>query len=428
VKERRKGDVSVGSLGSLRELNRLRVVDALRRRGTASRTDLARLTGLSRTTVATVVADLQARGLVVDLPDDQAQPPATGRGRPPMMLRLDASAGAALGIDFGHTHLRVAVADLSSAILAERVVRLDVDGDAATALDAAASLAEEALTESGVDRSRLVGAGMGLPGPIDRRTGEISSSVILPGWRGLRPGHELARRLNVHVEVDNDANVGALGEVSFGAGRGFSDVVYVKVGSGIGAGLVLDGRLYHGATGIAGELGHVPVRPDGAVCTCGNRGCLQTVAAVGPVVAALRPAHGPDLTIRGVAELVAAGDVAASRVVNDAGRMIGRVLADLCNHLNPAAIIVGGELSTTGPPLLAGIREAVDRYALPGAAQAAEIRAGVLGERAELLGALALVIADTERLRSAGFASLHEPFGARASDSGPRATRPRKTA
>jgi predicted NBD/HSP70 family sugar kinase len=397
-----------GSLGTLRELNRLRVVDALRRSGTASRSDLARQTGLSRTTVASVVADLQGRGLVVEGSDDVA---AIGRGRPPAMLRLDASAGAVLGVDFGHRHVRVAVADLSSTVLAERFSELDVDGGATAALDTAAELAADAIAEAGIGRERVVGAGMGVPGPFDRSTGRISSPVMLPSWQALRPADELSARLGVAVEADNDANLGALGEVSFGAGRGFADVVYVKVASGIGAGLVLDGRLHRGATGTAGELGHIAVVPDGPVCICGNRGCLESVAAAEPVLAALRAAHGPGLTVHAMLDLVGAGDVAAGRVVNDAGRAIGRVLADLCNHVNPSAIVIGGELSLAHEPLLAGVREAVDRYALPGAAQVVEVKAGVLGERAEVLGALALVIADTERLRSAGLAALHDPIG-----------------
>lgn len=392
-----------GTFGSLRELNRLRVVDALRREGTASRSELARLTGLSRTTVASLVTDLQGQGLIVEHPDGRAA--RAGRGRPPVLLRLDASAGAALGIDFGHRHVRVALADLSSAVIAERHVELEVDDDAENALDMAAGLAADVLAEADIGRDRVLGAGMALSGPIDRHTGTVGSSVI-PRWAGIQAGEELSRRLGVPVELDNDANLGALAEVSFGAGRELADVVYVMMSSGVGAGLVLGGRLYHGSTGIAGELGHVRVQPDGAVCRCGNRGCLETIASTGALLTLLRPAHGPDLTVRGLLELVAAEDIAARRLLNDAGRAVGRALADLCNHLNPAAIIVGGDLSPAGAPLLEGVREAIDRYALPGAAEAVEVKAGVLGERAEVLGALAVVIADTERLRTAGLPPL----------------------
>lgn len=397
----------VGSLGSLRELNRRRVVEALVHAGSASRSELARLTGLSRTTVATVVADLQERGLVREGQDEQV----SGRGRPPVMLSLDASAGAVIGIGFGHRHVRVAVADLASRVLAEEAVEFDVDHDGVGALDLAAELASEAIEHAGVERDRIVGAGVGLPGPVDRRTGLISTPVIMQGWDGVHAGRELARRLDLHVEVDNDANLGALGEVAYGAGRGLTDVVYVKVATGLGAGLVLGGRLHTGSIGIAGEIGHVTVAPEGALCACGNRGCLQTVAAAPTLLAQLRGAHGADLALRDLLDLVSAGDWAARRAVADSGRAIGRVLGDICNCLNPQAVIVGGELSAAGEPLLAGIREGIDRHALPSAAQAVDVRPGVLGDRAEVLGALSLVIADSERLRSVGLAALHEPVG-----------------
>ncbi|HEY7074279.1 MAG TPA: ROK family protein [Solirubrobacteraceae bacterium] len=391
----------MGSLEDLRERNRLRIVDALRRHGPATRADLASLTGLSRTTVGSLVDALQGNGLVVE-----SSAEAAGPGRPAGLLRLDAAAGLALGVDFGHRHLRVAVADLSATVLAERSRELDVDAAASTALDAATELCEEVLAAAGAERSRVIAAGMGLPGPIDRRTGTVGSSVILSDWAGLQPAQELSRRLGVAVEVDNDANLGALAELLFGAGQGLRHLVYVKVSSGIGAGLIIDGRLHRGATGIAGELGHVQVRDDGAVCRCGSRGCLETIAGAGALLALMRPAHGERLRTRDMLDLVAAGDPGAARVFDDAGRAIGRALGDLCNCLNPAAVIVGGDLGAAGP-LLDGVRAAVDRFAQPRAARAVAVLPARLGERAELLGALALVIGDTERLRSAGLVALN---------------------
>ena len=374
--------------GVLRERNCVRVIDALRRQGRASRSDLARLTGLSRTTVGSLVADLQARGLIVEHGDDDRQP---GRGRPPIVLSLDRSAGVAIGIDFDHDRVRVALADLSANVLGEDCVEIDVDHSASDAIDAVVEMVEALRIGAGVERTELVGAGVGLPGPIDRRSGRVGSAVILPGWADLPARETLARRLGLRVQVDNDANLGALAELSFGAGRGLSDLIYVRLGSGVGAGLVMGGRLHHGAAGLAGEIGHVQVRADGAVCRCGNRGCLETIAAEGAIRALLRPARGHDLTRREILELVAEGDLGATRVVNDAGRAVGRVLADLCNAVNPEAVVVGGELSEAGEPLLSGIREVIDRYALPGAAQVVRVVHGELGDRAEVLGAVALV-------------------------------------
>jgi predicted NBD/HSP70 family sugar kinase len=382
-------------------MNRLRVLDALRRSGTASRSDLARITGLSRTTVASLVAGLSSAGIVVE----DAPPGPTGRGRPSGVLRLDLAVGVVVGIHFDHRRLRVGVADLASTVLAERDVPLDVDHEADEALDAAVELVEAVLEEAGVDRAKVVGVGAALSAPV-QRDGTVGNPRILPSWIGINAREELSRRLGLEANVDNDANLGALAELTFGAGRGLTDAVYVKLSTGIGAGLVLDGRIYRGSTGIAGELGHVQVQPDGPVCACGGRGCLQTVAAIPALLALAREVHGHDLTAQGLFEHVHAGDFGARRIVGEAGRAVGRVLADLCNLVNPQAIIVGGDLSAAGEPLLAGIRESIERRALPDAAKAVEVKAAVLGDRAQVLGALALVIGDTERLRSAGLAAL----------------------
>jgi len=392
-----------GSLESLRRANQLRVVDALRREGSASRADLMRITGLSRTTITSLLATLLERGMVIE---SEVEAQRQGRGRPPALLRLAPKAGAVLGVDFGHRHLRVAVADLSSTVLAERRADVDVDTAAELALDLATRMVTEVLEEAGLTIDRVVAAGMGLPGPIDRRTGRVRSSVILPAWSGLDAAEQLARRLGVPVDVDNDANLGALAEFTFGAARGLDDVIYVKVSSGIGAGIILGGRLHRGVTGNAGEIGHVEVRADGVVCRCGNRGCLETVASGSALLGVLRPVHGDALTLAGMLELAAAGDPGTLRVINDAGRAIGHALGDLCNSLNPGAIVVGGDLSAAGAPLLDGIREAVDRHAQPGAAEAVTVIRSVLGERAEMLGALTLVINDTDRLRSVGLVAV----------------------
>ena len=385
-------------MGSLRERNRLLVVDALRRRGLASRSDLARLTGLSRTTVGSLVAGLQEQGLIVEQEVNGER--QFGPGRPPVLVRLNPAAGVAVGIYFDHDEVRVALADLSSTVLGEDRKDVDVDHSATDSIDLAVRMVRLLQRSVDVDSSQIVGAGVALPGPIDHRTGKIGSAIILPGWAGLQAQQRLAERLKLHVEVDNDANLGALAEASFGAGRGLKDIVYVRVGPGIGAGLVLDGRVHRGAAGLAGELGHVQVRPDGAVCRCGNRGCLETIAGEGALAALLRPRLGRDATVQDLLDLVTSGDLGATRVVGDAGRAIGRVLADLCNALNPEAIIVGGELSQVGEALLGGIRESVDRYALPAAAQGVQVVLGELGDRAEVVGALAMVIANTESLSS----------------------------
>ena len=385
-----------GSLESLRRLNRLRVIRALRDEGQISRADIARRTGLSRSTVSSLVADLQADGLVVERPEPGSAYGAQG-GRPPILLSFDASAGAAVGIDFGHSHLRVAVSDLASTILAERTRPLDTDHDAQEGLDAAADLVSETLADAGVPRSAVIGAGVGLPGPIEQSLGVVGSSAILPGWIGMTAETEMRRRLDIPVMVDNDANLGALAEAAFGAGRDAGDLIYLKVSSGIGAGLILNGRLYRGSQGLAGELGHVLVDPDGIVCRCGNRGCLETVAATGALVDLLRRSHGEDVTVQDMLDAARAGDLGCRRVIQDAGRALGQVVAALLNVLNPELLVVGGDLAAAGDLLLDGMRESVSRAALPEASRGAELVAGVLGDRAQVLGALALVVSEADR-------------------------------
>ncbi|HEX6391140.1 MAG TPA: ROK family transcriptional regulator, partial [Solirubrobacteraceae bacterium] len=316
------GHDSSNSLSRLRERNRALVLDALRGHGRTSRAELARVTGLSRTTVSGLVNDLIQRGLIVEHGAASGSQP----GRPGVLLSLDPSAGTALAVDFGHTHLRVAIADLASNILAEEELALDVDRSAHEALDSAADLADNVLRSAGVDWDGVIGAAMGLPGPIDSSTGVVGSSVILPGWAGLRPVEELERRIGLRVGVDNDANLAVLGEARFGAARGAQDVIYVKVSSGIGAGLLLGGRLHRGVSGSAGEFGHVLVDPEGTICRCGNRGCLETVAGSGTVLDLLRRSYGEELTIAEVLARAAAGDAGPRRALLDAGRAVGQAL------------------------------------------------------------------------------------------------------
>jgi predicted NBD/HSP70 family sugar kinase len=387
---------SVGSLESLRAQNRGRVIGVLRAAGPVSRADIARRTGLSRSTISSLVADLQAVGVVTEVDGDRPAPSEQG-GRPPVLIALDNSAGAAVGVDFGHRHLRVAVSDLGHRILAEAAVELDVDHDAKQGLDSAARLVEQVLAEADVSRDRVIGVGMGLPGPIDRRTGMVGASALLPGWIGIRAAEELRGRLDLDVAVDNDANLGGLAEWMWGAGQGSGLLAYIKAATGIGSGLVLGGRPYGGASGTAGEIGHTTIVSGGPVCACGSRGCLEMVAGGPAILELLRPRGDSGLTLRHVVRLAVEGDPGCQRVVADAGRSIGIAVANLCNLINPELIVVGGELSLAGDLLLDPMREVVWRSAIRSAAETTRIVPGVLGERAELLGALALVLGDSDR-------------------------------
>jgi predicted NBD/HSP70 family sugar kinase len=382
----RKSD---GTLGWLRERNRERVIGVLRTLGRTSQADIARATGLSRTTVSSLVAELKDSSLVFEV--DVKEPNVRG-GRPGVQLVLQDSSSAVLGIDFGHSHVLVAVADLAHNVLAERRTELDVDHNAEESLDACARMAVEVLEEAGIQRKNVMGAGIGIPGPVDRARGTVGSATILPGWLGLRIGDELEGRLGIPVEIENDANLGALAELTWGSGRGCTNFAYIKVATGVGAGLVVDGSLLRGASGTAGEIGHTTLDESGALCYCGNRGCLETVASGPAILRLVSGDDGESLTLAGVIELAARGDLRCRRAISDAGREIGVAVAGLCNLINPERIVVGGLLSRAGDLLLQPIRDSIRRYTVLAAAECVDVVPATFVERAELLGALALTI------------------------------------
>lgn len=378
-----------GTLGWLRERNRNRVLGALRERGRISQADIARVTGLSRTTIHTLVSELKDSGVVHEV---ETSAPDIKGGRPAVQLVLRDSSTAVAGIDFGHTHVQVAVADIAHNVLAERRCDLNVSQDARTALDTATRMVGEVLAEAGVERRSVIGAGIGVPGPVDRARGTAGSATILPGWTGVRIENEMQQRLGIPVVIENDANLGALAEMTWGAGRECSSFAYIKASTGIGAGIVIDGRLLRGATGTAGEIGHTTLDESGALCYCGNRGCLETVASGPAIIALVSSGHPETLTLGQVIELAASGDVRCRRAISDAGREIGVAVAGLCNLINPERVIVGGLLSRVGELLLQPIRESINRHAVFAAAERVEVVPAVFVERAELLGSLALAM------------------------------------
>ena len=368
-----------------RQRSEQHVLSALGQTPGATRAQLAEATGLSRSAVAETVAGLIAGGRLQEL----APAAVPGRrGRRPAVLVPIPPDGVVIGLDLGHSHLAAAVADATGTLLASDRQEANVDREALGALDAAGRMVADLLTRLGIDRADVRGAAVGLPGPVDlSRT--VRSRSILGGWVDLDPAREFGDRLGVPVQVGNDADLGALGELRFGAARGHADVLYIKASHGIGAGLILGGRSYRGATGLAGEIGHTQVPGAAEWCRCGNRGCLETVVSVGQVRRQL------ELVRPGVAGLLTTTpkDPVSTRILREAGRTIGQVVAGLCNALNPGLVLLGGELGASGEPFVSGVRDAVAQYAQPATAAALVIRPASLGLGAELQGAVALALA-----------------------------------
>ncbi len=384
--------------GQVRLDARGQLIGILAEVGAVSRAELARRTALAPSTVSAIIGELQVEGLVIETSMPIRSSMKAALGRPPVLVTLHRRAGVALGIDFGKRHLRVALSDLSHTLLAERHRVVEADLPATEAIELAVLLVDEVLLEAGVDRREIVGVGMGLPGPVHRPTGELGDSTILPGWVGVRASRAMSEALGMRVEVENDTNLGALGEWMWGAGKGLDPLVYLKLATGVGAGFIIGGRPYVGAGGTAGEIGHTVVDPGGPICRCGNRGCLETLAGAPAILAALRDAYGDDLTLAEVVTRAHNGDVGCRRIIADAGRITGTAVATLCNLFNPRRIIVGGDLGAAGELLLEPLRESLKLSTIRSASEDVEVVESSLGERAEVLGAVALVLRHSTNL------------------------------
>lgn len=380
-----------GSQSSLREANRALVVDTVRRFGGLTQVELATATGLSAATVSTIVKELLAADVV--------QTRATVRsGRRAVMVTINRRVGLAVGVHVGLRSLEIVLADAAHEVLARQTLPLPFEHRADTTLDRLCLLVIELLQRVGADVDSLVGIGVGVPVPVDPSTGIISLPGVMRGWDDVPIAHVISKRLGRPVFVDNDANLGALAESTLGAGRPYRDMVYVRVSHGTGAGIVIGGSVYRGFAGTAGEIGHSQVAPNGNICLCGSRGCLDTVVGSRALIAPLSVSHGP-MTLRDVVKGVLAGDPGCRRVVADAGTVIGSAVATLALTINPECVVVGGEFAETDEVLIGPIREAIRQRIILTHIAPLEVVPAELGQAAEVTGALALALAETDVAR-----------------------------
>jgi predicted NBD/HSP70 family sugar kinase len=352
-----------------------------------SRAELVALTGASRNTVSARVDQL----IAADLLQEGGRGWSTG-GRPPTLLRFNSRAGCVLAVDLGVTSVDVAVTDLSAQILATAGHPVDIADGPGPVLAEADRLARRVLKEAGHGPADVWAVGVGVPGPVEFSTGRPSHPPIMPGWHD-HPIPSAFGRYECPVYVDNDVNVMAIGEM--GVAGSEQDVLVVKVGTGIGCGVIVDGRVYRGAQGSAGDIGHIYVTPPNGrtvVCRCGNENCLEAIAGGGALLREALAAGLPVSTTRELVQLAAQGDGAALELVRNAGRTIGTVLAALVNFFNPHRIVITGGVAQAGAPLLAGIREAVYGRSLPLAARALEITVSEAPELSGRVGAALMAI------------------------------------
>jgi predicted NBD/HSP70 family sugar kinase len=317
---------------------------------------------------------------------------ASTGGRPPTTLAFNREAGVVVGADIGATHSRVGVTDLRGDVLVERFREIAVAEGPDPLLTWLEVTIEELLGEADRDLGALRGIGVGLPGPVEHVTGRAVNPPIMPGWNHYPVSERLSQHFGVPALVDNDVNIMAVGE-HWATWRDVQFLLFVKVGTGIGSGIVAGGHVHRGADGAAGDIGHVHVPDhDDIVCRCGNRGCLEAFAGGRAMAARLREQGFDTDTSLDVVDRVRAGDPAATQLVREAGRAVGGVLAACVNMLNPAVIVIGGDLARADEPLLAGVREVVYRRSLPLATGHLRIVRSELDDAAGVLGAAVMVI------------------------------------
>jgi glucokinase-like ROK family protein len=378
------------------------VLDEVRLGRSRSRPELVARTGLGRAIVAQRVGELLERGLVFE----GEVGPSTG-GRPPRQLTFRADAGHVLVADLGATSIDVAVTSLDGRILGHHDEPAEIEAGPERCLDRVEALFESLLTTAQAIPGRLWGVGIGVPGPVEFGSGRPISPPIMPGWDGYPIRERFAARYDAPVWVDNDVNLLALGEWRSGVAAGHDNVVVVKVGTGIGAGIISDGHLHRGAQGSAGDVGHIQVVDDPlVVCRCGNIGCLEALAGGASLgrAGALAAAEGRSarlqlaldqhgtVTAQDVARAASFGDPIAVALLQGAGRRIGSMLASVVNFFNPSLIVIGGGVANSPDQFLASIRETVYRRSLPLATRDLLIQRSSLGGLAGVIGASSMVV------------------------------------
>ncbi len=388
----RKDRVTPGSQGSLREANRARILSVVQQHGALTQVELAGLTGLSPATVSNIVKELTAAGTLNTAPTSRS-------GRRAQQVTLARNLGLIAGVHFGTRTLRVALADTANRVIAEQRMPLAPDHRGDAGLERVALLLEEMVDQVDARMDEVLAVGIGVPAPVNVATGLVATDGMLRGWDTINIPEVLSERLGVPVYVDNDANLGTLAEAREGAARGYEHVVYIRASHGIGAGLLLGGKIFHGRSGMVGEIGHITIDDHGPICRCGNRGCLELYVGIPVLLGMVHNSHTAT-TLREIIVGAQDGDLGLRRVISDAGRHLGVAAATVCNLLDPQIIVIGGQFAQAGELLLSSLRDEFANRTLPSAEGTVDVVTSVLGEQAEVRGALLLAMSHADVSRA----------------------------
>ncbi len=384
------------SVQNVKNLNKHVMVDMIRFAPSGvTRAELARLMGLTRAAVSVTINDLVSSGLVRDAETLQASP------HKPIMLEINPDLGHVVGIDMGATHLTLILTDFSGREIKVLDAPLNIGDGPEVCLSQLDCHLKALLAGTGLDLRQIEAIGIGVPGPVVEEAGMVSAPPIMPGWDGFPIRDYLQHLWNCRVILGNDADLGALGEWAFGVARNERNVAYIKVGTGIGCGILINGQIYSGVTGSAGEIGHITIDENGPVCQCGNRGCLEAMAG-GRAIASraidairkgqrtllteIQPAE--QITSQDVISAARRGDLFAQQLMIEAGNHLGTAVAGLVNLFNPGMVVIGGGLAQMGDLLLEPIRHSVQQRSLRVASRAVRVTVALLGRRSTGMGAV----------------------------------------
>ncbi len=379
------------------------VIDLIRNYHDFSKADLVSITNFSRTKITSCINSLVKKNIV----SENISTEYTG-GRRSKTFSLNGKLGYVAGVDIGATSIDLVIANFAG----ERLVRYSESASVREGpiiiLGRVCTLLEKMLAENNFDADKLGGIGIGIPGPVDFSRGTVVSPPIMPGWDSYPIIQTVQQWFpSANVVVDNDVNVMALGEIYQGAGKGVDNLIFIKIGTGIGAGIICDGRIYRGSCGCAGDIGHISVNKNGPLCHCGNKGCLEAVAAgpaiaeralmgaqagKSPILMKYYEANGGFLKAENVGDAAKEGDALATEVIRESGQLVGDVLASLVNFYNPDMIVIGGGVSNLGNQLLSSIRQSVLNRSLPLATRDLQIVFSAIGPDAGVIGAVNLAM------------------------------------
>lgn len=379
---------SSGSQSGLREANTAKIVDAVKRFGGLTQVELAEATSLSTATVSAIVKELSLSGLVETHPTSRS-------GRRAQLVTIARRAGLVAAVHIGSRSMRVRLNDVGQSVLADRSMPLPADHAEDTVLDRITLLIVEMLEMIAAQADELIGICIAVPAPIDPDSGLVSYAGVMRRWESQPIATVVEQRLGCPVLVEKDANLAALAEATLGTARDVSDSLFINASYTTSAGVILDSRLYRGRGGTAGEIGHVQVDPAGSICPCGQRGCLETVVGAEAVTAPLRATYG-QVTFKDVIARAAAGDPGCARVVSDAGATLGRVVAGVCQTLDPEIITIGGELTDAGPVFLLPFAAALREHAPQRRAPRREPIPASFGKDTVLVGATIHILQSTD--------------------------------